>query len=374
MRRHSPFRSTAVAALAVLLVVSGAGAAAAVDDYPTWEDVRAAQGSEEAKQAEYERLQDAMKRAQADAEVAAVHAAETSAAARLAERELETATKRERDLEARAAQSEKDVEKYSDELARLVSWMYTNGTGLASTSQLITSEDPDEYMAKLSIASQVSGTWDTLAERATTELNTASSLQKQAESARTERDRLAKEAETVAAEAATAQAEADSAVAAANEHLTTVYAQLASLQGTTADVERRYQIGLQVAAQGQNEPGGGGGGSTGGGGGGVSVDPAGAQAYARSVLPSYGWGDGEFSCLVSLWNGESNWRADALNPYSGAYGIPQSLPAEKMATAGPDWRTNGNTQVDWGLAYISAAYGSPCNAWGIWQARNPHWY
>ncbi|PRI11478.1 hypothetical protein [Leucobacter massiliensis] len=77
---------------------------------------------------------------------------------------------------------------------------------------------------------------------------------------------------------------------------------------------------------------------------------------------------------MSLWNGESGWRADALNPWSGAYGIPQSLPAEKMAAAGPDWRTNAATQISWGLAYISAAYGSPCNAWAMWQSRNPHWY
>ena len=48
--------------------------------------------------------------------------------------------------------------------------------------------------------------------------------------------------------------------------------------------------------------------------------------------------------------------------------------AEKMAAAGPDWRTNGRTQVDWGLAYISAAYGSPCAAWNAWQRRSPHWY
>jgi hypothetical protein len=38
----------------------------------------------------------------------------------------------------------------------------------------------------------------------------------------------------------------------------------------------------------------------------------------------------------------------ASNPSTGAYGIPQALPGSKMASAGPDWRTNAATQVRWG--------------------------
>ena len=33
-----------------------------------------------------------------------------------------------------------------------------------------------------------------------------------------------------------------------------------------------------------------------------------------------------------------------------------------MAAAGPDWRTNPATQIEWGLSYIAARYGSPCAA------------
>ena len=52
----------------------------------------------------------------------------------------------------------------------------------------------------------------------------------------------------------------------------------------------------------------------------------------------------------------------AENPTSGAYGIPQALPAVKMAAAGSDWETNPATQIEWGLAYIAGTYGSPCAA------------
>lgn len=101
-------------------------------------------------------------------------------------------------------------------------------------------------------------------------------------------------------------------------------------------------------------------------------DPAGAQAYASSRLSSFGWGGGEFQCLVNLWNKESRWLTSANNPYSGAYGIPQSLPGSKMGSAGADWRTNYRTQIEWGLGYISGRYGSPCAAWQHSQRMN--WY
>ena len=100
---------------------------------------------------------------------------------------------------------------------------------------------------------------------------------------------------------------------------------------------------------------------------------AGAKATARSMASSrYGWGDGQFSCLSSLWNKESSWNYQAYNASSGATGIPQALPGSKMATAGSDWRTNAATQISWGLDYISRAYGSPCSAWSHSQAVS--WY
>lgn len=99
-----------------------------------------------------------------------------------------------------------------------------------------------------------------------------------------------------------------------------------------------------------------------------------AQAIARAMLPAYGWGPGQMSALIPLWNGESGWRWNALNRSSGAYGIPQSLPASKMASAGRDWRTNPATQIRWGLSYIRSRYGSPAGALAAWQHRSPHWY
>ena len=117
-------------------------------------------------------------------------------------------------------------------------------------------------------------------------------------------------------------------------------------------------------------------GSGGGSGGGGIVyvtstppDPGTAQSIAYNLMASFGFSPQTyFGCLVDIWNRESGWRYDAENA-SGAYGIPQSLPGSKMASAGADWETNPATQIKWGLGYIKATYGNPCSAWAFEEAN-----
>jgi uncharacterized protein YabE (DUF348 family) len=103
----------------------------------------------------------------------------------------------------------------------------------------------------------------------------------------------------------------------------------------------------------------------------VNVDPGSAQDIGKNLAAARGWGSDQFSCLYQLWDHESGWRVDAQNP-SGAYGIPQALPGDKMAAYGADWQTNPTTQIKWGLDYIGGRYGTPCDAWNWWQANG--WY
>jgi hypothetical protein len=98
----------------------------------------------------------------------------------------------------------------------------------------------------------------------------------------------------------------------------------------------------------------------------------GNQLIACQLLPSYGFSTSEMSALVPMWNKESSWNVSAQNPSSGAYGIPQALPGDKMATVASDWRTNPATQIKWGLGYIKDRYGTPSAAWAFWQANG--WY
>lgn len=96
------------------------------------------------------------------------------------------------------------------------------------------------------------------------------------------------------------------------------------------------------------------------------------KEFAYSLVISYGWGRDQYSCLVALWERESNWRWNAFNKSSGAYGIPQSLPAAKMAEMGADWQTNPETQIRWGVNYIKHRYGAPCGAMA--HSNKFNWY
>ncbi len=99
----------------------------------------------------------------------------------------------------------------------------------------------------------------------------------------------------------------------------------------------------------------------------TAVSGGSPQAIARSIVPS-----GQFGCFSDIITRESGWNVHATNPSSGAYGLPQSLPGSKMASAGPDWRDDATTQIKWALTYMDSRYGSPCDAWSFWQNHN--WY
>ncbi|MDL4772261.1 lytic transglycosylase domain-containing protein [Actinomadura xylanilytica] len=94
---------------------------------------------------------------------------------------------------------------------------------------------------------------------------------------------------------------------------------------------------------------------------------------ARAMMPRYRWRSArQFGCLERLWARESGWNERARNGATGAHGIPQALPGSKMASAGPDWRSNPRTQIRWGLRYIKHRFGTPCGAWS--HFRSAGWY
>jgi hypothetical protein len=94
------------------------------------------------------------------------------------------------------------------------------------------------------------------------------------------------------------------------------------------------------------------------------ADPTSAEQIGKAELVDFGFSEStQWPCLYDLWQQESGWNVYAENPSSGAYGIPQSLPGSKMASAGADWQTNPTTQIIWGLGYIKSIYGTPCGAW-----------
>jgi cell wall-associated NlpC family hydrolase len=112
------------------------------------------------------------------------------------------------------------------------------------------------------------------------------------------------------------------------------------------------------------------GGTNAGSSGGTDASASSLQKYAFSLFGKFGWGANQQQPLVNLWNKESNWRSNAQNPTSTAYGIAQFLNST-WAGYGPK-TSNADLQILYGEEYIKQRYGSPAGAWAHETAYN--WY
>lgn len=83
-----------------------------------------------------------------------------------------------------------------------------------------------------------------------------------------------------------------------------------------------------------------------------------------------GWSDQDFNALVPLWDHESGWCWWQKNPKSTALGIPQLL--DYYYASVPNYRDDAGVQINIGLSYIRSRYGSPSEAWRVWQTQS--WY
>lgn len=402
--------------------------------YPTWADVQAAKANVDSAKAESDRIASLLTTVEAsaaDASAKAVAAGASYARAAQAVKDQEQVVAA---LEQEAAKraSERDAAQRTAGQFAADSYMGGSPTDPIQTLSVLGQQDGIGRLQTLQVlgdqAAQAVTDYRVAA-------NAATAAEEKSRAAKDALADLAATAAQQLSAAQDAQKQAQEAVDQTQQHENTLLAQLADLKGTSANVERGYREGqaaqaayeaaqeakrraaeqaaleaqrraaaqaaaeraqqqAQLAAQQQAQqqaaaqqnaaavqqpaaapapvvippppppvvsPGVG-----------VTDDPAGAQAYASGQLGGYGWGGGEYGCLVNLWNKESSWMTDATNPSSGAYGIAQALPPSKYSTAGSDWLTNYRTQITWGLGYIRDRYGSPCGAWAHELANN--WY
>lgn len=88
-----------------------------------------------------------------------------------------------------------------------------------------------------------------------------------------------------------------------------------------------------------------------------------------SLMAAAGISETDYPYVDFIISHESGWRPGAVNSSSGAYGLCQSLPASKMASAGADYLTNPVTQLRWCSGYASGRYGSWQGAYNAWLAQ-----
>ncbi|WAP51013.1 lytic transglycosylase domain-containing protein [Arthrobacter sp. ATA002] len=416
---------TGVLAAAVLTAVPASAA-----DFPSWDEVEQAKQSVEATEKQAAEIEALLGEVSADAGRLGNAAVRATADHQRAASEAEAASRTLDVLSVQRAEAAAAAGELTEQMGALAAQTYKTGGVDSSLLMLLDADAAVDAMDRITTLQGISGRTDKLRADASAAANVLRSLEEREAAAAETRDEAAAESLQLARGAQAAAAAADAAVRGHGEQSAVLLGQLAVLRDSSAELEEERLRGLQAEEDYQRQqaareaeeaareadrqkdqdsedrggltppplPGGP-----------APVinptpapklpapppvtpvppappapklppgpapapvdDPAGAQAYAAGRLAAFGWGPDQQRCLVNLWQRESGWRTSANNPFSGAYGIPQSLPGDKMATAGADWRTNYRTQIEWGLGYIAARYGSPCAAWQHSEDKN--WY
>lgn len=313
MRRRAALALGIAAVGAVLVSGSGLGpvapASAIVSNLPTWQDVENAKQNEAAAAAKVKEIKDLLVRVQqevertrADSEAASVKYDEAASQLRSAQARLET-------LETQAKASETEAQQASEQAAALVSQIYRSG-GVDRNLSLFLEADgstADALLDRLAQTEKATERNTTIWQNAERAMNSAQTLTDQAESARTERDKLAQEAE------ANQQRAAEIAAAARDEQLQQeaqqkeLQQQLAALEDKTTNTTKGYQERLvleqqerdrleaerieaerkaqEEANKNNGNNGGGGGGGTGGG----NNNGGGGSTASGWTKPVYGY-------------------------------------------------------------------------------------
>lgn len=252
-RHHRPVGALASAIAAGLVLSIGLASPAVADDYPSWDDVLAAQQNEQATRDQIAEIEGILQKLEAESaelgKVASARAEELNAA----NVALQTATDRADRLEESAKAAQKRADESSQRAGQLIAQLARSGGG-NMTIALLFSSNADDFLGSLGTASKLTEQAAALYDQAILDRNRAQSLTAQARVAEVERGEAA---DTAKAAYTKAQAASDEVLARLSEQQAAsdqLYEQLAVLKGTTADVEARYLEGLTAEQENQPQP------------------------------------------------------------------------------------------------------------------------
>jgi cell wall-associated NlpC family hydrolase len=398
---------SAMALAATLLVTSPAAAT----DYPSWDDVVAAQADEGAKQNQIAEIQGLISGLQAQVDAAQAVAQKAWEADQTAQKALSAGKAKAASLQSQADAAKTASEESSKRAAGLAA-QFARSAGNDLTSHLIVSGgDSEDLLYQLGTMSKLSETSQGVFEKAKQDANTATSLSRQAAVAQSELEGLAAAADASLQAARDAQKVVQGALFDQEAHQAELTVQLAALQQNTAQTVADFNTGeaaraaavaaekqrqqdeqdararAEAAAAAQNDDsgsgGGGGGGSdnggTGGGGGGdINVTPP-AQSYSGDAVVAFAE---QFVGVVPYGYGadpNDSFGCDGLTQYVyGQFGIQLPRLVSRQAAMGvqvsPQDALPGDLVV-WPGAHIGIydGHGGVIHSpdWGRYVTHNP---
>ncbi len=242
-------RAAAAAAALALLVVTIGGPAAADPDHPSEEDVEEAR---EAEQAAEEAVAEAEERlAIVEQELDELHievglAIEAHNGAQVA---LEKATTAADEAAQRAEQLAAEAELARDDLGRMAAASYRTGGPLAAWAKVFQAAESDEFIDRTATLETATRSQGEISDRWRESYIEAEDAAAAAEAAKADLAAAEQEAEQATLAAEDAVAEQEAILADAESEKENLLAALADAQGTTVELERERQAGLEEEAR-----------------------------------------------------------------------------------------------------------------------------
>ncbi|MDJ0333895.1 C40 family peptidase [Salinibacterium sp. G-O1] len=237
--RRRPLGALTIVVSASLMLTLGLASSAAAVEYPSWDDVQNArqnQATTAATAAEIERYLVTLETEAANLGRAAQIKGESYNVARDA---LDVASTKAERLDEQAQDAAARAEQSSRRAGQIISQLARTGGGNLSLS-LVLSPDAGNMLGSLGSMTKLTEQTAHLLDEATQDKNVASALTAQAKTAEKARTALAQDAQTAFDDANAASAVVVARIASQQAAADQLYAQLAALKGTTAEVERLY--------------------------------------------------------------------------------------------------------------------------------------
>jgi cell wall-associated NlpC family hydrolase len=251
--RTARFRALAAAVTVVCLTLGGvAGSAEAKPTYPSWSDIQAAKKKVAAKKAMIAKLQAIIATEAAQAAALEKVALIKGEAFNQAQSAVDQVAAKVKSLQSQVNQAKSQATQAKDQLGQIAAQMYRDGAGGTTLNLLLNPGKASGLLYKLGAQDKVAQQNDTIYQRAVEKAKYAQSLSSQLKVAKSELATKAAEARAKFTEATNAAGAVQDQVARDNAQNKTFYAQLATLQNTTASLERQRAEGLAAEAR-QNE-------------------------------------------------------------------------------------------------------------------------
>ncbi|WP_104126064.1 NlpC/P60 family protein [Cryobacterium sp. Y57] len=237
----------AVSAVTASVAAAG-GAAFAVPDFPSWNDVEKAKQNESTKLAEIATLGELLDGLASQAAKAVTTAQIAAEAYRVTQDALAAATLRETSLSEQAASAEATAATSKMRAGLIAAHLAKSGASGLSLNLFLNGSSADDLLSQLGTASKLSEQSEQIYTEAVQDKNAAESLGEQAASATEQREQLTEESKTTFDTATSSSNAAEVAYDSQQRKSSELFEQLALLKDTTAEAERSFHAGEDAAA------------------------------------------------------------------------------------------------------------------------------